>query len=225
MTYNIFSSILSGELTIENFLICSAVSLILGFMLSLANLYKNRTTKSFSVTVAVLPMIVQMVIMLVNGNLGTGIAVAGTFSLVRFRSVPGSAKEILSIFMAMAVGLGTGTGYIGFSAVFTLIIIICSMTYTYFDFGDTGKNFREVKITVPESVNYTEAFAGIFEKYAKDYRIKRVKTSNMGSLYQLFYTVNLKSTAEERKFIDELRTRNGNLEISLNYSPTVNEEL
>lgn len=221
----LFSSILTDTLNLPSFLICSAASLILGFLLSLTTLYKNRTTKSFAITVAILPLIVQMVIMLVNGNLGTGIAVAGAFSLVRFRSVPGSAKEILSIFMAMAVGLGTGVGYVGISVLFTLLLIAFNLLYTHLNFGDTAKNSRELKITVPESINYTEVFNDIFKNYTKDYRLKRVKTTNMGSLYQLFYSLTLKSGADERKFLDELRCRNGNLEISLNYAPTVSEEL
>lgn len=225
MIDKLFSSILGDTLNLQSFLICSAVSLFLGFLLSLATLYKNRTTKSFAVTVAILPVIVQMVIMLVNGNLGTGIAVAGAFSLVRFRSVPGSAKEILSIFMAMAVGLATGVGYIGFSVLFTLLLIFVNFLYTRFNFGEASCNNRELKITVPESVNYTQVFDEIFKKYTSEYRIKRVKTTNMGSLFQLFYSVDLKKGVNEREFLDELRTRNGNLEISLNYAPTVSEEL
>lgn len=225
MIDKIFTSILTDTLNIKAFLICSAFSIILGFILSLTTLYKNRSTKSFAITVAMLPLIVQMVIMLVNGNLGTGIAVAGAFSLVRFRSVPGSAKEILSIFMAMAVGLGTGVGYIGISVIFTLILVLVNILYSAVGFGDTAKNYRELKIVVPESINYTVVFDEIFKSFTNDFRLKRVKTTNMGSLFQLFYYIELKKGADERKFLDALRTRNGNLEISLNFAPTVNEEL
>ena len=163
--------------------------------------------------------------MLVNGNLGTGIAVAGAFSLVRFRSVPGRAREILSIFMAMAVGLSTGVGYVGIAVIFTFILVACNLLYTKFNFGDTAKYNRELKITVPESLNYTEAFDTVFNDFTRDCRLKKVKTANMGSLYQLYYSVALKADANEREFLDALRCRNGNLEISLNYAPTVSEEL
>lgn len=225
MLNKLFESILGTELTINTFLLCTLVSLISGFILSFSHIYKNRTTKSFAVTVALLPLIVQAVIMLVNGNLGTGIAVAGAFSLVRFRSVPGSAKEILSIFMAMAVGLATGVGHIGVALILTVILTLANILYTSLNYGDNGKLTRELKITVPESLNFTEAFNGIFKEYTKEVRLKSVKTTNMGSLYKLMYSVTLKKADSERALINELRTRNGNLEISCNMAPTVSEEL
>lgn len=222
---NLFTSITSTELNITNFLLCCAVSLFSGFILSLSHNFKNRTTKSFAVTIALLPIIVQVIIMLVNGNLGTGIAVAGAFSLVRFRSVPGSAKEILSIFMAMAVGLATGVGQIAVALVLTLILTGMNLFYTAFNFGDNGKYSRELKITVPEVLNYTECFKEEFNSYVKNVVLKRVKTTNMGSLYQLTYALTLNKGIDEREFLDKLRTKNGNLEISLNIHPTVTEEL
>ncbi len=225
MLNKIFTSIIGTTLTAQSFIICSAFSLILGFLLALIHIYKNRTTKSFTLTVAVLPLIVQVIIMLVNGNLGTGIAVAGAFSLVRFRSVPGNAREILSIFMAMAVGLATGVGYVGVAVIFTLLLIMANFLYSHFGFGETGKNNREIKITVPEDLNYSTAFSEVFEKYTKQFDLKRVKTTNMGSLYRLTYSVVLRNINEEKEFFDALRTRNGNLEIICNYSPTVSEEL
>ncbi len=225
MLNKIFTSIIGTTLTAQSFIICSAFSLILGFLLALTHIYKNRTTKSFTLTVAVLPLIVQVIIMLVNGNLGTGIAVAGAFSLVRFRSVPGNAREILSIFMAMAVGLATGVGYVGVAIIFTLLLILANFLYSHSGFGETGKNNREIKITVPEDLNYSTAFSEVFEKYTKQFDLKRVKTTNMGSLYRLTYSVVLRNINEEKEFLDALRTRNGNLEIICNYSPTVSEEL
>ncbi|MBE6808366.1 MAG: DUF4956 domain-containing protein [Ruminococcaceae bacterium] len=225
MTDKIFSSILESTLTTKSFLICAATSVILGFLLSITHLYKNRSTKSFSLTVALLPLIVQVIIMLVNGNLGTGIAVAGAFSLVRFRSVPGNAREILSIFMAMSVGLATGVGHIGVAIIFTIILILMNLLYCQLNFGETKKNNRELKIVIPESLNYTDAFEDIFDEYTHNCKLKLVKTTNMGSLYKLVYLVTLKDKNNEKEFIDKLRTRNGNLEISCNYSPTINEEL
>lgn len=225
MLDKIFSSVLSGNLTAVAFLTCTIVSLIGGFLLSLSHMYKNRSTKSFAVTIALLPLIVQVIIMLVNGNLGTGIAVAGAFSLVRFRSVPGSAREILSIFMAMAVGLATGVGYIGVAALLTLILILMSLLYNAFDFGDNAKSSREIRITIPETLNFTSAFDDLFKEYTSLHNLKKVKTTNMGSLYQLTYSVKLKDPQKEMEFIDKLRCRNGNLEIQSNYHPTVTEEL
>lgn len=220
-----FNSIISGDTSPKSFLICSAVSLVLGCILALAHSYKCRTTTSFSVTVALIPIIVQTIIMLVNGNLGTGIAVAGAFSLVRFRSVPGSAKEILFIFMSMTAGLATGVGYVGIAAIFTLAAILMSIIYEKLQFGSLQNKYKEMKITVPESLNYTDAFDDIFEKYTVKASLKSVKTTNMGSLYKLNYDLQFKSDVNIRDFIDELRTRNGNLEIMINYGPTAAQEL
>ncbi|MBR2489532.1 MAG: DUF4956 domain-containing protein [Clostridia bacterium] len=221
----LFTPIIDSELTAVTFIICSLFSLFLGFLLALSQLYKGKSTKSFSITVALLPLIVQVVIMLVNGNLGTGIAVAGAFSLVRFRSVPGSAKEILSIFMAMAVGLATGVGHIGVATCLTILLVSAVFLYSFFNFGDTTKTYRELKITVPENLNYTDAFSEVFEEFTALNSLKQVKTTNMGSLYKLTYNIKLKDSSKEREFIDKLRVLNGNLEISCNYSPTVTEEL
>ena len=225
MLNNLFSSVSGTELTAVSFLICTAVSLFSGLILAFSHTYRNRSTKSFSVTVALLPLIVQVVIMLVNGNLGTGIAVAGAFSLVRFRSVPGSAKEILSIFMAMAAGLATGVGHIGIAVIFSVIAVCFNLIYTYFGLGDNSKTARELKITVPESLNFTNAFDDLFKEYTSTSQLKKVKTTNMGSLYQLTYAINLKNADTEMEFIDKLRCRNGNLEIQSAYHPTVTEEL
>jgi len=225
MPDNLFSSIVTNGLTASNFFICTAVSLLSGLILAFSHTYKNRSTRSFATTVALLPLIVQVVIMLVNGNLGTGIAVAGAFSLVRFRSVPGSAKEILSIFMAMAAGLATGVGYVGVAIIFSFIIVCSNLLYTAVGLGDTSKTSRELKITIPESLNFTNAFDDIFGEYTTSSQLKRVKTTNMGSLYQLTYSITLKNAEKEMEFIDKLRCRNGNLEIQSAYHPSIPEEL
>lgn len=225
MSNLIFSSVLNGELTAGGFILCTATSLASGLLLSLTHLYKNRSTKSFAVTVALLPLIVQVIIMLVNGNLGTGIAVAGAFSLVRFRSVPGSAREILSIFMAMAAGLATGVGHIGVAVILTLLLCGFTVLYSKINLGAASALNRELKITVPEALNYTSAFDDVIAEYTSEAKLKKVKTANMGSLYQLTYSLKLKNAECEKEFIDSLRCRNGNLEIVCNYAPTVSEEL
>ena len=173
----LFSTIITSGITPVSFAVCTAASLILGLLLSLSHMFRNTSSKSFTVTIALLPVIVQVIIMLVNGNLGTGIAVAGAFSLVRFRS-----KEILSIFMAMAAGLATGVGYIGVAALFVLVLCIFNLLYTVTRFGEPAEAERELKITVPEDLNYTGAFNDIFDKYTVFHKLKRVKTTNMGSL-------------------------------------------
>ncbi|MBP1756308.1 MAG: hypothetical protein H6Q59_2706 [Firmicutes bacterium] len=208
------SSILSDTLTIDIFLICILCSLVLGALLAWVHSYFNHSSKGFVITIALLPAIVQMVIMLVNGNLGTGIAVMGAFSLIRFRSVPGNAKEINSIFLAMAVGLATGTGYIAAAFLFVLIIGGASVVYSITGFGEPRQKEKELKITIPEGLDYMEIFDDLFQKYTSKSELIKAKTSNMGSLYKLEYRIKLKNPEQEKQLIDDLRCRNGNLEIA-----------
>lgn len=208
------NSILTTTFSITTFFICTVASLILGAALGWVHSRFNNSSKGFVITIALLPAIVQMVILLVNGNLGTGIAVMGAFSLVRFRSIPGSAKEITSIFMAMAVGLATGTGYITVAFLFTLIIGAVSILYNTTGFGEPKRKEKELKITIPEGVDYINVFKDLFEEYTTKNELVKVKTTNMGSLYKLDYRISLKDPAKEKMFLDDLRCRNGNLEIA-----------
>lgn len=224
-----FQSILVNETTaafsLGTFLACTAASLVLGIVIEVIYMYRNTYTKGFVVTLALMPAIVQMVIMLVNGNLGTGVAVMGAFSLVRFRSVPGTAREISSIFLAMAVGLATGMGYIGIAALFVVVIGAADTIFTVSRFGEKQTRERALRITIPESLDYTEVFEEIFEQYLKRWELVQVKTTNMGSLFRLDYQVVLKNRKEEKKMIDDLRCRNGNLEILCSRTAIVREEL
>ena len=204
----------STSISMTDFLICTAASLVLGLVISLVFRYKSKASKSFLITLAMLPAIVQMVIMLVNGNLGTGVAVMGAFGLIRFRSAPGNAKDICSIFLAMATGIATGTGNIIIAVVFTAIICAVSIAYNFVPFIKDKNEERELKITIPEDLDYSGVFDDLFEKYTRKTELVLVKTSNMGSLYKLNYSVILKDSDNEKEFIDELRCRNGNLEIS-----------
>ena len=208
------NSIITTTFSIGVFLICIATSLVLGGLLGWVHSRYNTSSKGFVVTIAMLPAIVTMVIMLVNGNLGTGVAVMGVFSLVRFRSVPGSAKEISSIFMAMAVGLAAGTGYIAVAFIFVLIVGGVSILYNITSFGEPVQKEKELKITIPEGLNYTNVFEDIFAKYTTKHELIRAKTTNMGSMYKLDYHIRMNNPDEEKKLMDELRCRNGNLEIS-----------
>ena len=206
----------AATITVQEFLICIAVSLVIGVFLALVYAFRSKYTQSFLVTLALIPAVVCVVIMMVNGNVGAGVAVAGAFSLVRFRSVPGSAKEICAIFLAMGAGLVTGMGFIGYAVLFAVILggamFICSLT----GFGcGRDEEERTLKITVPENLDYTEAFDEILADCTDSYRLTNVKTTNMGSLFKLTYVVKLKKDTNQKDMIDRLRVRNGNLEIML----------
>ena len=204
-----------GATTISNgtFAVCTLVSLVIGAVIAFAFCYKQNKSKNFLTTLALLPVIVQVVIMLVNGNLGTGVAVAGAFSLVRFRSMQGNAKDILAIFLAMAAGLATGTNSLKLAFILTLIVCALNIAYLYIPFFENDTNEKELTITIPESLDYSDVFDDIFRKFTTNATLDQVKTTNMGSLFKLKYNVTLKKGVSEKAFIDELRVRNGNLEI------------
>jgi len=212
------------ELSIENLLLCSLTSIGLGLIISLVHKFTSKYTKNFLITLATLPILVQSVILMVSGNLGTSIAIVGAFSLVRFRSIPGTSKEILSVFFAMTVGLATGMGQLIFACIITtavsLILIILSKT----KFGEIKENIKILKITLPDNLDYTEVFDDIFTTYVKSHTLQQVKTTNLGSLFELTYLVTIKKDTNEKDFIDELRSRNGNLKIVLTH-PIDNNEL
>ena len=209
----IYSS--TTELTTSVYLICTLVSLALGAVIAWASGFRSRQSKSFLLAIILIPAIVQIVIMLVNDNVGAGVAVMGAFSLVRFRSAPGSAKEIVSIFLAMATGLATAKGYLGLAAVFVAAICIVMVLSNFINLKERDDLQRELKITIPEDLNYAHEFDDLFEKHTKNSKLMNVKTTNMGSLYKLSYSVELKSEDNVQSFIDDLRCRNGNLEISM----------
>lgn len=211
----IFDTSFATVISVGDFLLCIGVALLLGAIIAASFLWKNNHTKSFVVTLAMLPAAVCVVIMMVNGNIGAGVAVAGAFSLVRFRSAPGSAKEIVAIFIAMGSGLICGMGYLGYAALFTVIMSLFFMLYNTITSG--GKNpvslNKTIKITIPEDLDYTGVFDEIFTKYANTWELIQVKSVNMGSMFRLVYDVRLKSCQQEKAMIDEIRIRNGNLEV------------
>lgn len=202
---------------VSSFLIPLTVSLILGLMLSCIHMYRNKFSRSFIGTLAVLPAIVCVVIMAVNGSIGTGVAVAGAFSLVRFRSAPGTAKEIGALFVAMTVGLLTGMNYILYAVLFTMIIGCMIFIYQRTGFGDdrSSGRLKSLRIMIPEDLDYTSVFDDLFRKYTERHELISSKTSNMGSMFKLTYEVVLKNDSDEKEFIDAVRCRNGNLEISI----------
>ncbi len=208
------NSILGTELTLTSFLICTGVSLLLGVGTALVAGYRSRSTQSLAVTLAILPAVVQAVIMLVNGSIGAGIAVAGAFSLVRFRSAPGTAREIAAIFLAMAIGLATGMGYVGLAALLFLILAGAMLALTVLRFGQKEDAGRILKITIPEDLDYDGLFDDLFERYTIAHTLEKVKTTNMGTLYELRYRITLRQEPVPKVFLDELRCRNGNLNIT-----------
>ena len=207
------SIIIDGSITTASFFLCTAASLILGLGVAWLSTYKSKSSKSFALTLALLPAVVQLIILLVNGNIGAGVAVAGAFGLVRFRSAPGTAKEIAMLFLAMALGLATGMGYIALAGVFFVVTALFTLALTATGFGESNAGERELKITIPESLDYEGIFDDLLEKYTKSWSFERVKTSNMGTLYELDYRVTLKDERVPKAFLDELRERNGNLNI------------
>lgn len=207
------------------FLTCIAAALILGLLLTFAYSFRTRYTKSFVMTLAILPTIVAIVIALVNGNVGTGVAVAGAFSLVRFRSVAGNARDIGFVFLAMCVGLACGMGYLAYAAITACIVGGVSLIFQLVGFGSKASSDRTIRITVPEDLDYTGLFDDILARYTTYYEVTSVRTTNMGSLYRITVDAGIKGGMSERELIDELRTRNGNLEIALSRQETVSAEL
>ena len=208
------NTIITGtELTVSAFFICTAASLLLGLCTAGLAMYKSTYSQSFILTLAALPAMVQIIIMMVNGNIGAGVAVAGTFSLVRFRSAPGTAKEIGMVFLATAIGLATGMGYVAVAAVLFAVIAAFLLILTTGGFGAGAADERMLKITIPENLDYDGLFDDLFSKYTRSFELERVKTTNMGTLYELCYSIVLRDDHTTRAFLDELRTRNGNLNI------------
>ena len=218
---NIFRGLFDSDLTqvirLSDFLLCLAVALALGFVIALAYMLRSRYTKSFVTTLVLLPAVVCVVIMMVNGNVGAGVAVAGAFSLVRFRSVPGTAREICALFFAMAAGLMAGMGYLAYAGIFTLVLCLAFVLLSFVDLGSqrNAARYKTLTVTVPEDLSYPDAFTDIFAQYTKSWELVRVKTTNMGSLLRLSYQITLADCAREKEMLDQLRCRNGNLEISL----------
>ena len=223
----IFDSEYTAVITPKDFILCIAVALAAGLIMALGYMFRTRYTKSFVVTLALLPAVVCVVIMMVNGNVGTGVAVAGAFSLVRFRSVPGTAKEICMLFLAMGSGLIAGMGYLAYAFLFAIVLTLAFLIYNNIEFATKKSTavYKTVNITIPEDLDYSEVFTEIFAEYTKNCELIRVKTTNLGSLFRLTYNVTLRDATKEKEMIDKLRCRNGNLEITVSKQETAGAEL
>ena len=215
----------SDSVSVLPIFICVLVSLIDGIILAFLYNFKNKANKDFLTTIAILPAVVTIVIALVNGNIGAGIAVAGAFSLIRFRSAPGTAKEICIIFVTLAAGLAFGMGYIAYGVIFSLVIGLVMLLLQSVNIFNKNDKMKNLRIVVPENLNYMETFNEVFSKYTTKYELVKAKTTNLGSMYKLSYNVTLKNVNEMKLFIDDLRCLNGNLEISLEDNLSENSEL
>lgn len=223
----LFDTSMTTVIPLPDFLLCVGSALLIGLILAGFYMYHTRYTRSFVATLALLPAIVCVVIMMINGNVGTGVAVAGAFSLVRFRSAPGSAKEIGAIFLAMGTGLVAGMGYLGYTFLCAVLLGAAGSLFNRMDFG-AGKKaslYKTLHITIPEELDYTDVFDPILKKYTSEYELTQVKTTNMGSLFRLTYNMILNCAGEEKQMLDELRCRNGNLEITVSRQETAIGEL
>lgn len=219
-----FNSIINGNLTPASFFTCLGVALVLGIIVAVVHQKTSRSSSNFITTLAVLPMLVAMAIMLVNGNLGAGVATVGVFSLVRFRSIAGNSRSILSVFFAMAIGLAVGVGYITFAALFTIVVAAIIAFLKFINFGESSFEDKKLVVLVPEDIDYTDVFDDVFAKYTMSHTLEKSKTTNMGSMYELTYRVGLKKKTNEKEFIDKIRVKNGNLKVALSH-PLIEEEL
>jgi len=216
MFESLISSVTTGDMPILSALIlCTFVSLALGFGVSIVYRFKSAYSQGLAMILVLMPALVQIVIMLASGNIGVGIALAGAFALIRFRSVPGNARDIGHLFLSMGLGFVTGLGYLFFAFVFLVMIGGTSLVLTATEFGKGEFNYRKLRIKIPESLDYEGLFEDVLAKYTTSSELENVRTTQMGSLYELTYTVRLKSTSIPKAFIDELRARNGNLSIIL----------
>ena len=212
------NSIIGSEMSLVSFLVCIFTAMVLGLLASLVFSDRDHHSPAFRQSVALLPPVVTLVIMLVNGNIGAGLAVAGTFALVRFRSAPGTAKEITALFFAVAIGLACGMGYVGYAALFFLVMAVYTLALNRSHYGEEAATRRMLKITIPENLEYDALFDDLFEEYTRSHELVKVRTTNMGTLFELCYTIDLKDLNKSKEFIDAIRCRNGNLNISCGVS-------
>jgi len=214
MLDNIFSVVKATE-SVQNCLLCVGVAIILGIIISYTHKATTKTTQNFLLTLGILPVLVEVIILLASGQVEVSLAVAGAFSLVRFRSMPGNSKEIVSVFWAMAIGSALGLGYIWLSIIITIVVAILMFLYTTVLNKSVDNSQRKLKIVIPENLDYDEVFKDLLKKYTKEYELRKAKTTNMGSTYELTYLVSLKNGVKEKQFMDDIRVRNGNMTVLL----------
>ena len=200
------------------------MAILLGLAVAITHMKTTQTTKGFLVALTVLPLLVMAVMIMINGNLGTSIAILGAFSLIRFRSIGGTAKDLLSVFFTMMIGLALGMGHVLFATIISAIAIVAILLFSYTRILEPNSKDRVLKIVIPDNLDYDEVFDDIFKKYTSRAKLTRMKTMNMGSLYKLTYSVRMKSGVKEKEFLDEIRVRNCNLKVLLS-EPCLEEEI
>lgn len=218
MFKTIFTTTTDGSIDMGTAMLAVVLAMVLGMIIAAAYMAackKEGYNKNFIIGLALLPAIVAAVIMLIGSNVARAFSMAGAFALVRFRSAPGNAKDIAVVFFSMATGLACGLGYITFAAVFSIVVIVVLIVLSLSNFAGNTDNLKQLRIVIPENLNYTNAFDELFSQYTNSTVLKRVKTTNMGTMFELTYIVRLKKDINEKDFIDGLRTRNGNLNITL----------
>ncbi|MCM3129405.1 MULTISPECIES: DUF4956 domain-containing protein [unclassified Paenibacillus] len=213
------------ELTFMSTVLSILIAILLGGMISLTYMKTNTNgyTQSFSLTMVILPAIVAIIILLIGSNIARAFSLAGAFSIIRFRSAPGDPKDIAFVLFTMAAGLACGVGAFGYAVLFTLILCILMFVLSKFNFGARKTLQRTLKITIPENLSYDDAFDEVFKKYNVQYELKKIRTTELGSLYELVYGVTMNQLTNQKEFLDEIRCRNGNLDLSLTMTPSVAE--
>ena len=228
MFESIFTSTADNSINISQAAISLGASIVIGVIIAIVYMYiskKEGYQKNFIIGLLMLPAVVSVVILLVGSNVARAFSMAGAFALVRFRSVPGSAKDIAIVFFAMASGLACGLGYVTFACVFVVIMIVILILLTVFNFAQPHTDIKQLRITIPESLNYSDVFDDVMNKFTEKAELRKVKTTNMGTMFELSYNVVVKDSVNEKEFIDNLRMRNGNLNISLSVAENDNNNL
>lgn len=225
MIDSIFAQVTAGtELTLMNALLTIITAIVLGAMISFTYM-KTQTnyTQSFTLTMIVLPVIVAIIILLIGSNIARAFSLAGAFSIIRFRSAPGDPKDIAFVLFTMAAGLACGVGSFGYAVLFTLVLCVLMFVLKVTNFGAKKAAQKLLKVTIPESLGYEEAFDEVFKMFDIAYELKKVRTTELGSLYELVYVVTIDHLTSQKEFLDAIRCRNGNLDITLTMSPTAAE--
>lgn len=220
-----FTSLFSESISTSGVLIASATSILMGWVVAKTYMIKNNYSKGFIATLMILPFLIQVVIMMVNGNLGTSVAILGAFGLIRFRSIAGTARDISIIFLAMALGLANGMGHVVFGIFVLLIATLMNLLIYLTEFGNNPTSQKELRIIIPENLDYEGIFDDILTQYTDDFTLTRVKTTAMGSMFELRYLITLNKHESTKEFLDAIRVRNGNLNIVLGQVPSGKEEL
>lgn len=205
-------------------LACVLSALVLGFLIGLVYMFTHRKSGYAQSYVLAMPMlsglvatIIVMMCLLASSTTGVtaAISLTGAFSLVRFRSAPGDPRDIAYVFFAMVMGTVCGIGFIGYACLIFLILAAVLILFNVINFAAPKTQDMTLKVTIPENLNYSGLFDQVFEKYTTDSVLRRVKTTDFGTLFDLIYSVRVKTDADQKKFIDEIRALNGNLNVTL----------